>query len=66
MRINVIKIALMEVKNMCNERTGCEECPFAKNHGKGCLFDSHPEMEEATLPFEWNFEGLGMDASENT
>lgn len=65
MRINVIKLALMEVKKMCNERTGCDGCPFAKWRRKGCAFDAHPETDEATLPFAWNFEGLEMDTDEN-
>lgn len=65
MRINVIKLALIEVKKMCNERTGCEGCPFARKRGANCLFDAHPDAETNTLPFEWDFSGLEMDADGN-
>lgn len=60
MRINVIKMALMEVKKMCNERIGCEECPFTKESGKWCFFDNH-EDASATLPFEWRLDELEIE-----
>lgn len=63
MRINVLKRALMEVQNICNNRVGCEDCPFTKDHGETCFFDVHHNEELVTFPFEWSFEDWKEDSN---
>ena len=54
MRINVIKLALAEAKEICKKQKTCFKCPF--NNGKFCVISS-PD-DGTFMPMDWNLDSL--------
>lgn len=56
MRINVIKLALAEAREICRNHKTCYRCPF--NNGKVCVISSPKVSDDDFMPMDWDLDSL--------